>query len=271
MLLTGLLMAGCKHGVQTVTENNIQFDSIQVEKVYHLLGDQNNPNCELHLKYLYPVRLGDADILKEVQELFIRSFFGEGYESVMPEEAVKRYVEQYIDDYKDLEDDFLEERDHEHEGDPGAWFSYYEYTTNEITFNKNNLLCYAINYENFTGGAHGSHTCVNYIVDLSTGAQLTEKEIFTDNFQDALAKIFVHKLAKKNKVDNVKELENMGYFSIDEIYPNDNFAIDETGITYYFNEYEIAAFAVGTTSIHLPFEEIAHLLRPDSPIRVLVD
>jgi hypothetical protein len=133
------------------------------------------------------------------------------------------------------------------------------------------LLCYAVSYENYTGGAHGSHTYVNYVIDLTTGNPITEKELFTEGYEDALAKLLVRELTKIAEVKDARELEEIGYFAIDEIYPNDNFAIDETGITYYFNEYEIAAYFVGTTSIHLSFDEISHLLREDNPIRALVE
>ena len=95
---------------------------------------------------------------------------------------------------------------------------------------------------------------------------VTEKEIFTDNYEDELAKVLVAAIAKQNQVNDVKALENIGFFSVDEIFPNGNFSIDETGINYTFNEYEIAAYVVGVTNVHLPFGEIQHLLRKESPI-----
>ena len=48
-------------------------------------------------------------------------------------------------------------------------------------------------------------------------------------------------------------------------------AVDETGITYSFNEYEIAAYVVGVTNVHLPYKEIRYLLRDDSPISQLIE
>lgn len=271
LVLTGVLMVGCKPKPQAVTDNNIQFDSIQVEKTYYLLEDKNNPNCDFQLKYVYPVAFGNEEVLKAVQKQFLRSYFGDEYENFTPQEAVNLYTEQYIEDYKSLETDYKAEKEHEHEVDPGAWYSYVEYTVNEIKFNKSNLLSYAISYENYTGGAHGSHTYINYNIDLATGELLTESEIFIDGFQDEMAQILVDKLVEQNDVKSPEELESIGFFSIDEIYPNDNFSIDETGITYFFNEYEIAAYVVGTTHIHLSYDDIKHLIRPGSPIRVLFE
>jgi hypothetical protein len=269
LVLAGVLMVGCKPKPQVVTDNNIQFDSIQVEKTYYLLEDKNNPNCDFQLKYVYPVSFGNEEVLKAVQKQFLRSYFGDEYENYTPQEVVNLYTEQYIEDYKSLETDYKAEKEHEHEVDPGTWYSYVDYTVNEIKFNKNNLLNYAISYENYTGGAHGSHTYKNYNIDLATGELLTESEIFVDDFQNEMAQILVDKLVEQNGVKSPEELESIGFFSIDEIYPNDNFSIDETGITYFFNEYEIAAYVIGTIHIHLSYDDIKHLVRPGSPIRIL--
>ena len=92
-----------------------------------------------------------------------------------------------------------------------------------------------------------------------------------DNYQDNLARILVDQIAKQNNVSDAKELENIGFFSVDEIFPNGNFLVDETGITYSFNEYEIATYVVGVTNAHLPYKEIRYLLRDDSPISQLIE
>jgi hypothetical protein len=194
---------------------------------------------------------------------------GESYENYTPTEAVSRYVEQYLDEYKKLEQDFLAEKEHDHEAPAASWFSFYEYFFNEITYNKNDLLCYTANYENYTGGAHGSHSHTSYVIDLRSGLQLTEEDFFVDGFQEELASIIVRKIVEKNHVGNAEELEDMGFFSVDEIYPNGNFSVDDAGITYYFNEYEIAAYVLCSTKVLLPYGEIRHLLRDDNRIALL--
>lgn len=91
-------------------------------------------------------------------------------------------------------------------------------------------------------------------MNLKTGKPITEEEIFVDNYQDNLARILVDQIAKQNNVSDAKELENIGFFSVDEIFPNGNFLVDETGITYSFNEYEIAAYVVGVTERPSPLQ-----------------
>ena len=80
------------------------------------------------------------------------------------------------------------------------------------------------------------------------------------------AQILIDHIAKQNKVENPKDLENIGFFSVEEIFPNGNFLVDGDGITYTFNEYEIAAYVVRETNVFLPYAEIQYLLKKDSPI-----
>ncbi|MDR2808950.1 MAG: DUF3298 and DUF4163 domain-containing protein [Tannerellaceae bacterium] len=265
-LLTGIGIISCNRNVVSDSENNIRWDSIHVEKMYHMQENPNNPNCNLQINFVFPVDFENKEVLEVVRQHITRSCFGELYENLAPAQAVEHYVEQYIDEYKKLEQDFLAEEEHDHEESTASWFSYYEYFFNEIVYNKNNLLCYAVYYENYTGGAHGSHSYTNHILDLNTGQVMTEKDFFVEGYQEELAAILVNKIAENNRTKDAKELESMGFFSIDEIYPNGNFSIDDTGLTYYFNEYEIAAYVIGATRVHLSYGEIKHLLSNDSRI-----
>jgi hypothetical protein len=270
VVLTSIFMNSCRTDKKAVTENDIQFDSITVDKTYHMLGQPDNPNCNLQIKFVYPVEFGNKEVLHQVKKQFITSYFGDIYAELTPGQAVDEYVNIYLEDYKSLEDDFMEEKEKSKNAPVASWFSYYETSSDEITFNKANLLCYSVNFENYTGGAHGAHTQVNYVLDLKTGEIVTEKDIFVEDFQEALALMLVDKIAKQNGMENARELESIGFFSIDEIFPNGNFLIDEESITYYFNEYEIAAYVVGATSVKLRYDEIKPLLKKDSPVSTLI-
>lgn len=267
--ILSLSVSGCKKEPQKGQKNDIPFSTISKEETYHLLGNAENPNCNLQLSFTYPVKYTDKEILSKIQTLFTSSYFGEVYEQLPPEQAVDQYVKDYLEMYKELEEDYKEDLRNAATTPVGAWYAYYETSANDIVFNKDNLISYTVSFENYTGGAHGTHSTTNHVIDLAKGEFLTEEDIFNDGFESALAKMMVDDIAEQNDLTDPKELENEGYFSIDEIYPNGNFLIDDKGITYAFNEYEIAAYVVGVTYVHFPYEKIRHLLRPESPISIL--
>lgn len=269
LILLGLFIGSCNTGTKKVADNDIQFDSIQVDKTYHLLDNPDNPNCNLQLSFTFPAKYTDNEILKKIQQQFVYSYFGETYENLSPQEAVAKYTEDYLKNYKDLEPEFKAELEKKDERPVGAWFSYYEMSSDKIEYNQNDILSYTIKFENYTGGAHGSHSYNNHVINLKNGNILTEEDIFVENYQDQLAQIIIDKIAALHKVENPKDLENIGFFSVEEIFPNGNFLVDGKGITYTFNEYEIAAYVVGATNVFLPYEEIRILLKKDSPISLL--
>lgn len=266
LFLISVFVSGCNIGTKKTTDNDVTFDSISVDKTYHLLENPENPNCNLQINFTYPAKYDNKDILKKVQQQFVYSYFGDGYENLSPEEATAKYTEDYLNNYKDLEDEYKAEVAKADETPVGAWFSYFEMSSDDIAYNKNDILSYTVNFENYTGGAHGAHSFTNHVIDMKTGNLIKEDDIFIEGFQEDLAQILIDRIAKQNTVENPKELENIGFFSIDEIFPNGNFLIDDNGITYTFNEYEIAAYVVGATNVHLPYEEIQYLLKKESPI-----
>lgn len=267
LLTVGIYFTACDMKPKSGKQNNIAFDSTLVNKTYHLLDNPNHPHCNLQIKFIYPVS-ADKAILPEIQKLFVDAYFGEAYEELTPQEAVQKYTDDYIEAYKDLEEDFQTEvkRAEENDSPIGAWFSYYEMSSNRIQFNQDGLLCFTVSFENYTGGAHGAHAYNHFVIDANNGKRVTEEDIFTENYQEGLAEILVEYITKQNDLSAPKDLEDMGFFSVDEIYPNNNFFVDASGITYTFNEYEIAAYVVGPVHVSLPFEAVQYLLKPDSPI-----
>ena len=268
-VLSCIIIAGCKQNntASTNAENDITFDTIAVNEKYYLLGDTTNPYCTFEASLLFPSEYKD----KEILDYFIYSLFGEDATFTTPQDAVNEYVQKYITDYKELEADFISEVEATGEKpSQESWYAYYEVLSNDVVYNKNNLLSYTVSVEYYTGGAQGGQGHNNHVIDLKTNYKLDEDDIFTENYHDELANIIVDAIASDNSLSDPSELENMGFFNIKEIYPNNNFYIDEDGITYTFNEYEIAANFVGKVDVSIPYERISYLIREDSPIAPLV-
>ncbi len=71
---------------------------------------------------------------------------------------------------------------------------------------------------------------------------------------------------EKNNVTSPDSLLNMGFFNIDEIAPNNNFWMNEEGIHYAYNQYEIAPYSMGVIDIFIPYGELEEILIPDGPV-----
>ena len=114
LFFLAMIITGCNTNKRRTADNDIKFDSIRVDRTYHLLDNPDNPNCNLQLSFTYPAQFSNKEILKKIQNDFVLSYFGENYESLTPEEAAAKYTEDYLNNYKELEADFkadLEKKD----------------------------------------------------------------------------------------------------------------------------------------------------------------
>ncbi len=260
------LLSACGSDAKKVKENDIRFDTMALKESYHIKNIETNPGCSLQINFVFPVEYQNQQVLKAVQQQFVGAFLGDDYMQSSPREAVNQYAENYLNDFKKRETDFESDVE-EHGSEPNdEWYSSYEILSDSIYYNQNDLLSMVVSKEYDTGGAHNAHHYTNRVIDLKTGERVTEAAVFIEDYQDDLAKIIVDAIALYNNVDKASDLENIGFFNVNEIYPNKNFYVDEIGITYTFNEYEIAAYVVGATSVRIPYEKIRHLLRKESPI-----
>ena len=114
----------------TVNKNAyaLEFDSIQVNETVHLFGDTAKPACNLILNVAYASQSSDVRLKDSLNTFFLSACFGDKYMAMTPEEAVKKYTEKYVGDYRnDLEPMYKkDEEDKQDEQSIGAWYSYYK-------------------------------------------------------------------------------------------------------------------------------------------------
>jgi len=245
------------------TEDAISFDTIRVNETQPWKNSDSTTHikCRLNIAFIYPSSFKDSTLLHKLQSEFIERTFSMHYAGLSPRQAVDSFKMQYFTDFqgeKFTEEDY----DLEDETD----FQYHLDLKDSITYNGNNLISFLVESESFEGGAHGSHSAFGYVINLNTGDYVTEDSLFGTDYQKNLSEIIINKIAEANKVSDPKQLEDMGYNSVSDIVPNGNFTIDEKGITYYFNEYEIASYFIGITKVFIPYDELKVLITDDSPL-----
>ena len=266
LLATSIILFSCNNK----TNRNkwaVEFDSIQVNETAHLFGDTAKPACNLVINFAY-ARLSDDEQIKDsLNRYFLTASFGEAYSTFQPQEAVKRYKEQYVNDYRnDLEELYRKEEAEFGDADQRAWYSYYKYIQSQVQLYSKNLLVYRTRFEEYTGGAHGIYMTSFLNLDLRTLTPIRLKDLFTDNYEEALTDLLWNQLMADNHVATREELEDLGYGSTGDIVPTENFYIGQEGITFYYNVYDIAPYVMGAIEISLPYEIMSHLLKDETKI-----
>jgi len=240
-----------------------KFDTLQVNERYCMVSDIENTELTIELLFINPTEYGNNTQLKKIQQQVSSSFFGDDYSQLLPSIAAKRLIKDELSNYEEeFESVTIIPDEKEDIPDDYEWFAHYMYSSCMVLiFNKSDYLSYSIQSVFYSGGAHPGHSFTNHTIDLRKGELIHEQDIFKENYTEPLTKIIIKELAKKYGVKDVVKLGEETSINVDDIRPNDNFYIDDKGITYTFNEYEIAAYAVGKIDVTIPFAQIKELLR----------
>ena len=225
-------------------EFSCYYDSV----VYHLDNNEEMPSFEIVTNITYPLKTGFPKNDNLLIKSFIANCIGNEYAHKYDiKKAVKSLIEDKISDYRfeicysTPEDEIIGER----------WMNHSYIVENNILYNANGILSYSCDTYRYTGGAHGLNITCCYVYDLYNNHELCTRAIFKEEFLPNILSLIKEKLALKEYA----ELIDTNYVEVTE-----NFFIDKKGFHWIYNQYEIAAYAVGTIEVVIPFSEIENYL-----------
>ncbi|NLY25603.1 MAG: DUF3298 domain-containing protein, partial [Bacteroidales bacterium] len=73
-------------------------------------------------------------------------------------------------------------------------------------------------------------------------------------------------LMDEYNVDEPDSLLMRGFFTIEDIVPNNNFWLNDEGIHYTYNQYEIASYSMGVINVTVPYSDLTDILLPETII-----
>jgi len=116
---------------------------------------------------------------------------------------------------------------------------------------------YTLSYYSFRGGAHGIMTVSYLVFNPSTGALLTEKDLFREGYEEPVAQVLKQHIA--DSLQGEEGLEEM--VNLEAVAPNGNFYLDADGVTWVYQPYEIGPYALGILSATASWEELKPYLK----------
>lgn len=262
LMLVGICLTSCFK-----TSDDNKYDQLELdEKVYlFAVNDTTMPYAKVEIEFNYPVKFKRKEDLPRLQQIFKGTFFNnQSYDTLSPKEAMLTFLENYSREYRELGNQYYEDMGNLEGDNKPSWYWYYIQKSNEILFEDDNVLSYSVQHSDYTGGAHGSLQILYYIIDLDNLTTITEEDIFTPNYHQLLTTIIIERLMKKFEVDTPEKLLTEGFFDINEIAPNNNFWVNNEGLHYVYNQYEIAPYSMGPIEVTIPYEEIKSILIPQS-------
>ena len=248
-------------GSKSPAENNLKYEIVKYDKQSDGCDSLRNDNCA-KIKIEFPQISSFANemvkekINKSITELFSQEFLG-GAELADFETMMKGFIDEYESFAKEF---------------PDAYQSWFIERTGEVKLNKGNIFSIDYLEYSFTGGAHPNTFVTFKNFNLSNGEEIMLDEIISSDKQQELAKIGEAEFRKLKELTTEADLGQAGFwFENNKFYLNDNYLITDSSLVFYYNNYEITAYAFGPTEIILPYSKIKSLIGQESILNNLIN
>lgn len=261
-----LLMIVACHSPRTEAIGNLKFDTVHAHQTTHLMNDTARPACNIEIDLTYISQANTTHMADTLNNYCIATALGAKYQNLTPAQAVEKYVEKYVEEYKQQLTPLLikDEQNNENKDAIKAWYSYQKKIETKAIRYEGSLLTYQINYDEYTGGAHGIYMTTYLNIDLNTLTPIRLDDLMVEEYEEALTDLLWFQLMADNQVESRQQLEEMGYATTGELTPTDNFFFTEKGITFHYNVYDITPYVMGPIQITVPYMLMEHLFNTDS-------
>ncbi len=243
------------------------FDNFHMEGTLRLFKEHEMPSANMKIDANFPQNFENQAVLKKIQDAMIEKLEPVGGR-VDIAGAMRQSIKNYLEAYKkDMENATIEDA----VGDMSYQYSYNAEKSIKVAFNDHYVLSLLVwNYE-FTGGAHGNTNAEYLVFDLKTGNLVTTKDLFqaNANVRTKLEALINEQFRKDQNIPAKTSLTEFG-MSADKIPIPENFFVTQEGIVFFYNVYEIAAYAMGQFEVMIPFAKLKPLLKPDQPLKNLI-
>lgn len=134
------------------------------------------------------------------------------------------------------------------------------------------FISVATTINSYTGGAHANYVQSYRSYDLRTGETIQLEDLFIEGFEEELNEYAEIEFRMDKQIPPSKSLRDEGFsFENDRFTLNQNFAIINRSMVFYFNPYEIAPYVTGPTELELKLTDFVKWIKDGSVIESFKD
>lgn len=218
--------------------------------VYSTPGDSSMPSLSYHNSVLQAN--GNSSLDRWINDE-IKTFY-QLDPGLSLRESTTAEMESYVLDYTELADDMREK---------GITATMdWQYEDNLLhTYHANDFLILNKYGYSYSGGAHGNAWSLFISLDLKNRRLMQLPDIITGD-EEALPALLEKHLRKTYDIKDNESLQDFGLFEL-HILPNNNFYFDDKGLSFVYNQYEIAPYSAGMIEFTIPWGDLKELLNRD--------
>jgi hypothetical protein len=239
----------------TSADGAVSLQGYTLQEKQKLFNSETSPECKIKFSMLLPNENENKLIYDSLTRIVNHGFF-----SIIPPGDPAQKLSMCADSV------FKAYRDANPDTSSSAQYFYmlsWDYISEvKVIHNSHNLLSLEFSVYYYTGGAHGGYGAVYKNADITTGKTILLQDIFITGFDKPLKKELNKNLRDLYELKPGDKLTDLGYWD-DSVDVPDNFYLTTKGIGFFFNPYEVACYATGTTDVFVPFSDLSAIMNED--------
>ncbi|NOX47987.1 MAG: DUF3298 domain-containing protein [Chlorobi bacterium] len=218
-------------------------------------ADKASPRAKIEINILFPLAGQDGQTNDSLKQLISKLLLKNNKEIISPMKFLGKLKNDYFDSYIKSSEGIADVSN-------AKSFNREKNINMQVAYNENQLLSIVLKKFAKTGNSPGMEMDKYFVFSSALNRQLSINDIITENGLPLLDGLLNTKLRKLNGVKPGESLKDAGFFT-EEISHNNNFYINNDGIGFLYNIYEIAPGSMGTTALFVSFRELdKSILKP---------
>ena len=242
---------------ESYPEGTMPFNAYYMAESGQLFEKKINPKASIEVSLLTPAEFIRLNVADSVRNNIYDHFFDLKQTTGDPKSLMSAMKDLYLSNYRNSNADLYQEG--------AASFDWQKRKEVRILHNEKEVLSLEYFDYGFTGGAHGLSLSNFHVFDLQDGHQITLDEVFRDEYNNDLRDIINSAARSKYRLQRNQLMTDAGFF-VQYLDPTSNFYITKDGMGFYYNQYEVAPFALGPVEIFVNYGELRRILRENSPV-----
>ena len=201
----------------------------------------------------YPVATVEGLALDSLQRLFA-AYVLESGDSLSLQEALRQTVANSMHQYDFMDEPMSDDEIADVEGQTTINYA----TSTRVTpiYNKNGVVTFERVDVVKKNSKVTAVTHRYYSFDVESQTYIDVNRLFRDDAIADVCQLLKQQLLKQNNASGNEQLNDLGYFNVENITVSHNFFFDENGVTWSYLPNELAVEAVGEPKITIPYGDL---------------
>lgn len=233
---------------------DVAFEAFETSKTVSISSEAGAPQCSVRL-HLAEAKSGNEGRDKAINGTVARELLNVETDDLKA--AADSFAGRYTSDYRHhLAALYGEDR-----GEPErkAWYEYHYNIWSEASEGREGVVVYTSTIDYYEGGAHGISQKRVMNFDAATGDRLTLGDVLAPGYEQRLNGLLLQKLTEKAGARNLDDLREKGYLYAMDMFTPENYVLGSDDVTFVYNAYEIAPYAMGVIELKVDNDELEGL------------